>query len=723
VVRSCRHVNKSALVFGILLLLGIIGLRFLDPPLLQDVRYMVFDLYQEMHPRPYLSAPVRVIDIDDSSLNEFGQWPWPRTLIAELVDRLSAAGAAAIGFDIVFAEPDRHSPRQYLQRLTRNGMPRELLDHIAEIPDFDERLAASIVDAPVVLGFPGSASPGPRQPKLMSGFARIGGNALPSLASVDGAVTNLDLLEQAASGQGGFILGNSDNAVVRRVPLLLNVAGELYPALSLEALRVALGASTIVVRASDDPDDATADKASTLQSLRVADLQVPVTADGQLWLHFTRPVPERTVSAATVLSQSREKNADLLAGQVVLVGTSAVGLQDIHATPHKAFESGLSIHAQALEQMLLGWFLARPDWADGAELLMTLLSGAGLLWLLLSSGAGWSAIFGLLAVSTSIAASWVAFAEYRFLLDPVYPGIGAVAVYLAVTFYGYLQTEREKRHVREAFRTYLAPALVDQLLDSQQALTLGGESRQLTFLFTDIAGFTAFTEKCDPGRLVTILNDYLDQMCSVVMAHGGTIDKIVGDAIHVMFNAPLDQPDHAQRAVNCALALDQLGQAFVQRYSSGTQAFGQTRIGINTGIAVVGNFGGHQRFDYTAHGDAINTAARLESANKHLGTRICVAASTARLCTGQQLRPVGRLKLVGKSELVEVFLPSRADEAEPELLSGYHHFYEQLRQGDAGAGDALCSLLERYPDDALLCLHAERLRRGEGGVDIRLEEK
>jgi adenylate cyclase len=716
-------VNKSGLVLGLSLLAGIMGLRFIDPPLLQNARLMVFDLYQEMHPRPYLSAPVKIVDIDDGSLSKFGQWPWPRSLIAELVDRLAEAGAAAICFDIVFAEPDHNSPRQYLQRLTRDALPRELLDHIGKFPDFDERLAASMQVAPVVLGFAGSVTPGIRQPKLLSGFARVGGDPLPGLVSVDGAVTNLEILEQVASGQGGFTLGSSDNAVVRRVPLLLNVAGQLYPALSVEAMRVALGASTLVLRASGDQADDVADRASIMQSIRIADLQIPVTADGQLWLHFTEPVAQRTVSAATVLTQTKGQNRDLLAGQVVLIGTSAMGLQDIHATPLASFESGLSIHAQALEQMLLGWFLARPDWADAAELLMILISGAGLLWLLLRSGAVWSAVFGLVAVSAGIVASWVAFTEYRFLLDPVYPSIAATAVYLAVTFQGYLQTEREKRQVREAFRTYLAPALVDQLLESPQALSLGGEARQLTFLFTDIAGFTAFTEKCEPGHLVALLNDYLDQMCSIVMAHGGTIDKIVGDAIHAMFNAPLDQPDHAQRAVNCALALDQASQVFVQRHSTESLVFGQTRIGVNTGVAIVGNFGGHRRFDYTAHGDAINTAARLESANKHLGTRICVAASTAVLCAGQQLRPIGRLKLVGKSQLVEVFLPLRAGEAEPQLLTGYDQLYVQLRQGEAGAAQNLASLLERYPDDPLIRLHAERLRRGEVGVDIRLEGK
>jgi adenylate cyclase len=710
-------------VFGLLLLVSIIGLRFIDPPLLQNARLMVFDLYQAMHPRPYLPTPVRIVDIDDSSLSEFGQWPWPRILVAELVDRLADAGAAAICFDIVFAEPDHNSPRQYLQRVSLDGVPRELLDHITEFPDFDERLAASMRTAPVVLGFPGSTQPGSRQPRLLASFARIGGDPLPGLVSVDGAVANLQTLEQAASGQGGFTLGSRENAVVRRVPLLLNVAGQLYPALSVEALRVALGESTLIVRASGGQDDASAGAASTLQSIRIGDLQVPATADGQLWLHATESVPQRTVSAATVLRQSKEQNMDRLDGSIVLVGTSAVGLQDVHATPRGTFESGLSIHAQAVEQMLSGWFLARPDWADGAELLMILIPGAGLLWLLLRSGAGWSAIYALAAVSAGIVASWVAFTEYRFLLDPVYPGIAAGGLYLAVTFYGYLQAERDKRQVGEAFRTYLAPALVDQLLESPQALRLGGEARQMTFLFTDIAGFTAFTERCEPKQLVSLLNEYLDQMCAVVMAHGGTIDKIVGDAIHVMFNAPLDQPDHAQRGVNCALALDQVSQAFVQRHSVASQVFGQTRIGVNTGIATVGNFGGHRRFDYTAHGDAINTAARLESANKQLGTRICVAASTAGLCAGPQLRPVGRLKLAGKAQLVEVFLPLRADEADPELLSGYDQLYVQLRQGEAGAAQLLASLLERYPDDPLLCLHAERLRRGEAGIDIRLDRK
>lgn len=718
-----KTADRRMMLIGLVLLAAVVALRAFDPPLLKTLRLNVFDQFQRLSPRPYTPAPVRIVDIDDRSLARLAQWPWPRTLLAQLVSRLNELGAAAIAFDIVFAEPDRSSPRNVLERLTEYEVAPELKQHLAELPDHDQLFADAIAAAPVVLGFAGTYRAHERHPELLAGMAYAGTVPRRLLQEIPGAIVNLPVLEANASGQGSFALGEAGGGVMRRMPLLQNINGKVYPSLGLEALRVAQRASTIVVRASDASGEVRVGDAVNLQAIRVGQLEIPVTADGRIWMHYTGFVPERSVSAVDILNKPAVELKNLVNGQIVLIGTSAAGLKDQRATPVMDFQAGVSIHAQALEQILLGWHLERPGWAKGAELLALVLVGMLLLLLLSRVGPLWSAVVGLLAVSGGVAASWIAFTEYHMLIDPVYPSLSTLAVYLAVSSMGYLRAERGKRQVRNAFSSFLAPALVDQLVESPDKLRLGGESREMTFLFTDIAGFTSFTEASTPERLVTILNDYLDRMSEIVMDHGGTIDKIVGDAIHAIFNAPLNQSDHAARAVACALEMDKAGEEFVARHSTAELAAGKTRIGVNTGSAIVGNFGGNRRFDYTAHGDAINTAARLESVNKHLGTRVCVASSTADQCPDQAFRPIGELVLKGKTQEVVAYIPIAQAQAQEPLYESYCHFYERLRTGEPGLSEEVEALHQRFPDDPLIKLHFERLSRGETGVKIVMSEK
>ncbi len=720
---GARPFDRSILMLGIVLLALVVGLRAIDPPLLQSARLGVFDSFQRLSPRPYTPAPVRIVDIDDESLAKLGQWPWPRTLLSRLVQRLTKLGAAAICFDIVFAEPDRTSPGNYLQLLQGRDIDPALIAQFAALPDHDRLFADSIAAAPVVLGFPGSTHALGRNPKLIAGMAHAGTDPRRLVEEIPGAISNLAQFEAGASGQGSFALGDSEGSMVRRVPLLQNIGGVLYPAFGLEALRVAQGASTIIVRSSDASGEVRIGDAVDIQAIRVGALEIPVTADGHIWMHYTGPVDERSVSALDILEKPAEQLLDRIQGQIILVGTSAAGLKDLRSTPLSAFEAGVGIHAQAIEQMLLDWRLERPGWANGAEIMA--LTGMGLVLLLLLPrvGALWSALLGLLAMAAGLAVSWTAFTEYRLLIDPVYPSLAAILVYIAVSSFGYLRAEQDKRQVRNAFSSFLAPALVDQLVDSPEKLRLGGESREMTFLFTDIAGFTSFTEASEPHRLVSLLNDYLDRMCAIVMDHGGTIDKIVGDAIHAIFNAPLDQPDHAARAVACALELDQAAEEFVRRHSTPELAFGETRIGVNTGHAIIGNFGGHRRFDYTAHGDPINTAARLESVNKQLGTRVCIAASTTGQCPEQAFRPIAELVLKGKTQAVATFIPISWSETEEPLYQEYARFYERLRSKEPGLLAVAEDLRHRYPDDPLIRLHAERLAGGHTGVEIVMSQK
>ncbi len=282
---------------------------------------------------------------------------------------------------------------------------------------------------------------------------------------------------------------------------------------------------------------------------------------------------------------------------------------------------------------------------------------------------------------------------------------------------------QQKKFIRQAFSRYISPEIVDQLVQDPSRLSLGGERLEITCVFTDLAGFTSLIEKEDPAKVLPILNNYLDGMCKIVREHAGTIDKVVGDALHVFWGAPLQISDHAQRATACAIALDVYARKFKDSKAARAINFGGTRIGVHTGLAVVGNFGGDSFFDYTAHGDTVNTAARLESANRHFGTNICVSGETVERCPDYSFRPIGTLVLKGKSESVDAFEPVSARQLKSIRVSGYLKAFELMQSGNSNAAAAFNDILRQYPQDALIAFHAERLAKNDLGSRILLAEK
>jgi adenylate cyclase len=306
------------------------------------------------------------------------------------------------------------------------------------------------------------------------------------------------------------------------------------------------------------------------------------------------------------------------------------------------------------------------------------------------------------------------------LLIPLGAGLASFVLVLGLRF---VFLDRDRRFLRKAFASYVAPALVDQLVENPDQLKLRGERREMTFLFTDLAGFTSLIEQQDPEEAVSLLNVYLDKMAKIAKRHGGTIDKVVGDALHIIFSAPVSQSDHADRAVDCALEMD----AFATRFATEKQAegipFGHTRIGVNSGTAIIGNFGGDEYFDYTAHGDAINTAARLESVNKQLGTRIAVSGETVRRCSSFSGRPIGNLILKGKTKPTEVYEPICNKTEQLKLFAKYASAYDLMEREEAEAADAFSALAKEFPDDGLTRFHLSRLNSGQTGATIHMKDK
>ena len=384
---------------------------------------------------------------------------------------------------------------------------------------------------------------------------------------------------------------------------------------------------------------------------------------------------------------------------------------------------GVLIEAHALSQILEGRTL---ELASTGETILLLLLAASLGVLVATLRIGLT-VKVLLALAVIPIAWFSAFALYVYdgpLVPIITPTIAFLLAAIA-SFTGQWRAENLRRQgIHRAFGRFLAPTVVDQLMQEPERLEFSGESRELTFLFTDVQDFTALTERIAPDTLVTLVNTYLDEACGIVTEFGGTIDKIVGDALHVMFNAPLRQGDHAERAVRCALALDRWAEAFRARQAQQGVALGITRIGVNTGTAVVGNFGGARRFDYTAHGDAINTAARLESVNQRLGTHVCVSETTVHRCTALTFRPIATLVLKGKTEGVVAYLPVPDDAVDEELLEAYAAAYALLEKGSAEeSGEAFAALQARYPEDPLITLHLERLAAGQTDTTITVRRK
>lgn len=690
-----------------------------QPVALQVLRNAQFDQFQRWQPRPYVDAGVVVVDVDDESLRRQGQWPWPRTRVAQLLDALRAQGAIVVAMDVLLVEPDRTSPQRVAAQWPLAPSVRQALD---ALPDHDQVLAHSLGNGGVVLGMAleqASAStasglqalPGTLPYRVM----QMGESAQQRLHAFDGATLPLPPLLEAASGVGALNFIADSDGVVRRVPLLFAVGNQVAPSLVAELLRVAQGGHNYLLKAVAAPGVG-------LQELRIGPLAVPTTAEGEMWVHYSTEVPARLEPAWKVLEGASAPQR--FADKLVLVGASAQGLMDLRVNPMGQVMPGVLAHAQALEQILTAETLQRPAWAQGLEALVVVLGCLCLGLVATTTRAAVSASGALALVGATGLGAWWAFSHEHLLLNALEPMVWMALTYLLCGGLHHLATEREQRWIRQAFSRYVSPNRVEHLVQHHDQLELGGKRQECSFIFTDLAGFTTMMEAMDATRAVALLNAYLDRMIAIGFEHGGTLDRIMGDAVAIVFSAPLEQADHRQRAVHCALAMDAFASAYARQVQSEQGIpFGHTRIGVHTGEVIVGNFGGSTMFDYRALGDAVNTASRLEAVNKHLGTRLCVSKATLSACPEVPARPVAHLVLKGKKRALEVWEPVAAQMDACAPADEYRAAYDAVENQEPGALPALERLALQYPHDPLVALHLQRLQRGERGVQIVLLEK
>jgi adenylate cyclase len=682
-------------------MLAAMALILQDPVPLRVARNAVFDQFQRWHPRPYLAPPVRIIDIDEESLRRIGQWPWSRAQVARLLDATRQLEPASISLDIMFPEPEGQT------RADAGGRASD---------DPDQMLAQALRRGRVALG---AALTGPREAGdknaaalwlSKAGFIAVGGEPTRSVPAFSGSVTNLRDLQLAAAGLGAMTFMPDVDGVVRRVPLLFSLQGRPVPSLTAEALRLAAGADAYVVNTAAD--------AGGVVDLRIGTHRVDTDQTGALWMHFARPQAQRYMPAWQVL-EGRVPPASLR-GRIVLIGTSAQGLLDLRFSPLGSVIPGVEVHAQALEQIMSGQQLRRPGWVPAAEGIVALIGCIAVGMVAMRVRPGRSSLLFLGLTGAIGLAAWTSFRFERLLLDPGGPVLAMALVFGPTMLMRHRWAERRQRWMQTTFSRYVSPNLINYLLANPQALELGGRRQRCSFVFTDLEGFTGRMESMDPSVAVSVLNTYLDRMIAIAFEHDGTLDRIVGDAVAIMFSAPVPQVDHEARALRCALEM----QAFAREHLDTLQrqgiAFCETRIGVHTGEVTVGNFGGATLFDYRALGDPVNTSARLEGANKFLGTSLCVSEETLRGCPGAVTRPIGRLRLAGRSTYLMVHEALAADGRAAEADADYARAFELMRSGDPAALAAFEILAAGRPEDKLVALHLNRIRAGrcDDAIDL-----
>ncbi len=665
------------------------------------------------------SDAVVVVRIDESSLARVGRWPWSRERLALLVDRLSEAGAAVIGLDIVFDEPQTSVDGAALRAAIAAQPDRRagtLLDLLGLDPDarFAQALAGS---GRVVLGyfleFGGPPSPTlaadlahvPELSVVATGGASVAGS--PFLREATRAQVALPAFVKEAAGAGHINFAVDPDGLYRRVPVAIRAGGRLVPALCLEILRRYLGAASATLTLLPEG----------VARLRVGDRTLPVDGAGQLWVDFLGP-PHGFASASAADVLDGRVPAEAVAGKIVLVGFTAAGFDEV-PTPFAPVVPGVELEATVVDNLLRGMSLVRPWWVVPAEAAFVLATGL-VIGLALRWRGNRSATVAVAAAVLALlyaAATQAAFTRGGLALGGVYP-VGAIAlVTLGGVAFQAATEEREKRKIREAFRHYLNPEVTDLLARDPAQLRLGGERRAVTVLFSDIRGFTAIAEGLAPEVLGELLNEYLGTMTDAVFAHEGLLDKYIGDGLMAFWGAPVAAPDHATRA--CRAALDML--AALEQLKVRWRLVGlpliDIRIGINSGEGIVGNFGSSRRFSYTAVGDDVNLASRLEGLNAAYGTRVLVSEETRR-AIGEEFvcREIDRGLVKGRTTPVTFheLLGRRADDRLGNLARRAAAFEAASADARGGAREAairaLTALSAEAPDDGAVASLLDRCR-------------
>ena len=703
IVKQIGIVSLLPAIIAFCLLSDVFGLRTAS-------RDVSLDFYTTLAPfdkEPELAKQMVFVDIDEASLARFGQWPWPRQYMAVLLQNIGLQEPAAIGFDVLFSEDDRfNAPAIEALGGLEDGALSEVL------PDGDALFGEMLSYTPSILAFSLTTADGANAPYLPASVSVIGESEL-ALLSADNLLSPVPKLQQAP-GSGFVSLSLERDSIVRNVPIIARLTNDnssrIVPSISLEMLRIAQGARGHILKISSDTG-------STNNQLRSGRVIVNLDEFGRLPLHHGYSDRFTVVSATDVL-EGRDL-AERLTGAFVLVGASAAGLKDIHSTNLEAAIPGGLIHLQALHQMLSGHTL------KSSQILTVVEIGSGLII---------SIILGLfisrlpLFASVGLVLATIAltgFLEFRLFIQQTYLtnavmmvsqiGLASLALLLLRAF----REEANRRQLRGAFGQYLSPTMVREIEQSGQSPELGGVTTEITVMFMDVRGFTTLSEtlSSQPQTLTRIINIILDEATEIIMAHGGTLDKYIGDAIMAFWNAPVAQGDHASRAVTAAIALDhhldKINAALKPHLPDSLKEYEiKIGVGIATGEVVVGNFGSKARLSYSVVGDTVNLAARLEPFGKQTGLPLAFSQKTATQAGHDALIPINAIPIRGRKEPEIVYshlVLSDKTKALHEALARLAHERPKNLKSEFQSLRKQLSACADYPD-SLLAYYDEQFR-------------
>jgi adenylate cyclase len=646
---------------GIILLVA--ALYMVAPHVLALAELTLYNQHFRLRgPRPP-NPQVLVVTIDEASLREIGRWPWPRSVLADLTGRLHEAGAAIVAFDIILNEPEQSGELAAATRIAErlrgrnvDGAVRRELETAIREADHDGRLATAVRESgPVVLAsyftlsgqLPSTEAPERQGTPLKSALVAFKdfeerGLYPPPRGEVAGFP--IPVLAEAAAGIGHVNMLADMDGSTRWESLVVEYRGFYYPSLALEAVRLAAGLEPFAVRLDFG------------RSLDLGGVSIPIDARARVLVDYVGPAG--TMAHLSAVDVLRGKiDPERVRDRIVFIGATAEGTYDLRVTPFSPVFPGVEKHATMAANILEGRFITRPAWVELVEASGILFFPLLLAWLLprfrplpsLGVALGiWLAFFG---------AVHLAFREGLWL-PVVYASLAGGLTFVAITVHRFFAEERQRLWTKRAFQQYVSPEVVEQIVQDPKALRFGGESRELTVLFSDIRDFTTYTEHHDAQEVVQMLREYLTRMTDCVLKERGTLDKYIGDAVMAIFGAPIPYGDHAERACRTALAmLDEMESLRAKWRAEGKEPF-RFGIGINTGEMVVGNLGSEQLFDYTVIGDGVNLGARLESLNKDYLTSKPIIISEATYEAARHVidaRALGEVKVKGKTRPVVVY--------------------------------------------------------------------
>ncbi len=672
---------------GLALTLFGVFLVFSDPEFLKILELKLLDQRWfnrgEIKPGP----EVVIVGIDEKSQDVLGRWPWPRSVLGKLVDKLTEAGAATVGFDMVFSETGDAARKQAVEYLEQASVDdpaqkKKIMDSIADVKTNDEIFAESIQNAEnVVLGvffhnrledvvhLSGDKIRDQLEQIAPSAYSSVEideKSALRKIPSKPAVENNLPLFADDAYGWGFFNTRPDKDGVNRHYSLIFKAGGRYYPPLFLKM---------IAHYTMEDEIKFYADELSAYAE--AGGIRVPADHDGNFLInYYGGPKIFPHISAADVIQGRISK--ETLEGRIALVGATGMGIFDQRSTPFEQVYPGVEIIATIIDNILQNNFLREPEWSKTLTYILILVVGVGMALVISKSNAVTGFLFTLLAATVYYYANQQLF-NRGYWVNLVYPILQITMVYISITIFNYLAETRQKKFINNAFGQYLSPDVVKRLIDNPDRLELGGEQKRITAFFSDVAAFSTISEQLSPTQLVDLLNEYLSAMTEIALKYEGTIDKYEGDAIIAFFGAPLNYPDHASRA--CLASLEM--QAKLAQMREEWKAQGRpeltARIGLNTGAAIVGNMGSTFRMDYTMMGDSVNLASRLEGVNKVYGTDVMISQFTyEEVKDVVEARELDKIRVMGKREPVAIF---EVLAPKGELSSGMEEAVVQFKKG------------------------------------------